>query len=724
MKPFVLPEFYVPHPARLNPHLEYAREHSAAWAVRMGFLDERTPTGELLWPADRLERMELALLCAYAHPDCDAEALALVTEWYVWVFFFDDDFLAKFKYTRDHLAALGYLERLEQFMVEPGCAAPEPANPTETGLLDCWTRTIGAMSAGWRRRMRASTHNLMVESMWELDNIARERVANPIEYIEMRRRVGGAPWSANLVEYACGAEVPDRFAGARPLGVLVETFSDAVHLRNDLFSYEREVRVEGENANMVLVLEEFLGLPTQAAADLVNDLLTSRLKQFEDTAEVDVPLMFSEHAATPAEQLAVARYTLGLQDWQTGGHEWHLRSSRYMNSGIGTGPTGLGSGVARLRAGSRIQLNQYVPPPRTPGRLPVDGLHMPSEAAVNPHLTVARADVPRWLADMGMLDPAVGWTPEYVEGVDFAALAALMFPEGTPEELVARTRWCTWGTYANDLLSLVYRPQPIAGREQLRRLASQLTGREAQALAPVERGLADLWRDLCDIAGDSARERIRAALLQLFESWAQVLENETRGRIPDPVDYLDGRRIAAGGTLLTALSRLTESAALTDAIADTSVVRQLENSAADHAALVNDLYSYQKEIEYDGELHNLVYITQSFLGCTRDAARAIVVDLVNERLHQFEYLVSEELPSFFADYQLSEPAREAVLAHADALRNFLTGNLAWHSGTARFTETTLRERRSTPVRTGPVGRYVSALADAAGRKSRRSGASA
>ncbi len=40
--------------------------------------------------------------------------------------------------------------------------------------------------------------------------------------------------------------------------------------------------------------------------------------------------------------------------------------------------------------------------------------------------------------------------------------------------LVLRARWCAWGTYANDLLSKVYRTQPVAGREQLRRLAIHL----------------------------------------------------------------------------------------------------------------------------------------------------------------------------------------------------------------------------------------------------------
>ena len=84
-------------------------------------------------------------------------------------------------------------------------------------------------------------------------------------------------------------ELPADLAGTRPLRVLSDTFSDAVHLRNDLFSYQREVRDEGENSNAVLVFERFFDCSTQDAADAVNELLTSRLQQFEDTALAEVP---------------------------------------------------------------------------------------------------------------------------------------------------------------------------------------------------------------------------------------------------------------------------------------------------------------------------------------------------------------------------------------------------------------------------------------------------
>lgn len=79
----------------------------------------------------------------------------------------------------------------------------------------------------------------------------------------------------------------------------METFSDAVHLRNDLFSYQREVEDEGELSNGVLVLETFFGCTTQEAADTVNDVLTSRLHQFEHTALTEVPAVALEKGLAP-----------------------------------------------------------------------------------------------------------------------------------------------------------------------------------------------------------------------------------------------------------------------------------------------------------------------------------------------------------------------------------------------------------------------------------------
>jgi germacradienol/geosmin synthase len=353
-RPFELPTFYTPHPARLNPHLDGARVHSKAWGRRFDMIE-----GSGIWDETDFDGMDYALLCAYTHPDADQDMLNLITDWYVWVFFFDDHFLDTFKRTGDRAGAKTYLERLLLFMPSEGPITETPTNPVETALVDLWNRTTPLMSRDWRQRFITTSEGMISTPLWALTNIADNRVANPIEYMTMRRDSGGALWSANLIEVATRAEVPARVAGTRPLRVLRESFADAVHLRNDVFSYQREVEDEGEVTNAVLVLEAFLGYDTQHAAETVNDMITSRLHQFENTFFTEFPLLCEEHGLDPTDRARVLIYAKGLQDWQAGCHEWHLRSTRYMNDGRNSttsytlanllrGPTGLGTSAARL----------------------------------------------------------------------------------------------------------------------------------------------------------------------------------------------------------------------------------------------------------------------------------------------------------------------------------------------------------------------------------------
>src|SRR6266566_131456 len=199
MQPFELPDFHMPYPARLNPHLERAREHSRKWAQAMGSFEP--DRGRRIWDESDLEHHDYGLLCAYTHPECDGQELDLITDWYVWVFYFDDHFLELFKRTRDEAGAAEYLEHLRAFMPLDGSPMPEPTNPVERALADLWARTVPTMSIHWRDRFAESTKNLLEDSLWELANISEGRTANPVENIEMRRKVGGAPWSANLVEH-------------------------------------------------------------------------------------------------------------------------------------------------------------------------------------------------------------------------------------------------------------------------------------------------------------------------------------------------------------------------------------------------------------------------------------------------------------------------------------------------------------------------------------------
>lgn len=708
----------MPYPARLNPNLERARAHSKAWAREMDMIDV-PQHGTMIWTEQDLDAHDYALLCSYTHPDAPGPELDLVTDWYVWVFYFDDHFLELYKRTGDLDGARAYLSRLAAFMPVTGEITETPENPVERGLADLWTRTVPARSLDWRRRFAESTKNLLDESLWELANINEDRLANPIEYIEMRRKVGGAPWSANLIEHACDAEVPAVIAASRPMRVLRDTFADSVHLRNDLFSYQREVQEEGELSNGVLVFERFLDCDTQQAAEAVNDLLTSRLHQFEHTAFTEVPALFEEHHIDPKSRLDVFAYVKGLQDWQSGGHEWHMRSSRYMNEGalsaaerhgaLGA-PAGFGMSAVRIAsslvetAPQRLKSFSHVPY-QLVGEVKRPAIYMPFTTRLNPHLDRARENLVAWARRMGMLSEGL-WDEHKLRAFDFPLCAAGIHPDATAEELDRSSAWLTWGTYGDDYYPAVFgRTHDLASakacNERLRLFMPVESSEIPVPVNALERSLADVWSATVGPMTVDARRTFRQTIDTMIDSWLWELSNQSQNRIPDPVDYVEMRRKTFGSDLTMSLSRLSHGRTVPPEIYRSTPIQSMENSAADYACLLNDVFSYQKEIQFEGEIHNAVLVVQNFLDCDLERAFEIVNDLMTARMRQFEHAVSIELPALIEEFHLDDAARTTLLGYAKELQDWLAGILTWHEGCHRYEEAELRYHPAAKI--GPLG---------------------
>ncbi|MER5862844.1 germacradienol/geosmin synthase [Kitasatospora sp. NPDC002040] len=708
MQPFVLPEFYMPYAARLNPHVARAHRHTIAWARQMGMLDTPAlPGGPSVWTEADLVAHDYAAMCAYTHPDCDGPELDLITDWYVWVFFFDDHFLEAFKRNRDVPGATAYLKRLRAFMPQdPRQRMPEPANGVERGLADLWPRTVPAMTADWLGRFRESTRHLLDESMWELMNIDEGRVSNPIEYIEMRRKVGGAPWSANLVEHAVRAEVPAAIARSRPMEVLRDTFADAVHLRNDLFSYQREVQQEGELSNCVLVTERFLNVPTQRAAQVTGDLLTSRLRQFEHTAVYDLPRLFDLRQLPLEARGATLAYTKGLVDWQSGGHAWHMRSSRYMraarrSAGSLGGPTGLGTSAARAFQ-PRGHSGLYRPRTyvdllgRPTGPYTVPPVYMPFAFRLSPHLEGARIRLKDWTREVGMLDSdgRFGvWDEERYDIADLALCAALICPDGSAQEVDLASCWLSWGTFGDDYFSVAFGHHggvkaAIAQVARLWELMPVDAGQVAPAPAnALESGLDAAWKRTATHLSRDTCAIFRRYVQDMVESWVWELDNQEHGRIPDPVDYVEMRRKTFGGDLTTGLTYLglvEKGPKLPTEVYESRPMRALVKCAADAVTMTNDLFSYRKEIEVERELNNCVLVVRQFLDCGLEQGLTVVNDLRNARIRQFEHTVAVEIPALFEDFDLGPELRELILAFALKLQDYISGVIHWHESVDRY----------------------------------------
>ncbi|MFJ1767939.1 hypothetical protein ACIOD2_47000 [Amycolatopsis sp. NPDC088138] len=336
-----------PYPARCSPDVDTARAYSTGWARRVGIVGSGDPWAEI-WDEQDLTDFDFGLFAARVHPDALGARLNLIACWHTWSWYLGDLVMERFKRTRDIPGARQFLMRLGE--MREGTWKPE--NPAERGLADLVRRTKA--EPAWVERLAERMPNIVDDALWEIANLATGRVPEPLDYLAMRRRVGGALWAARLNELVLGIDIPAEIRGTTWMQRLEEAFADVVGLHNDLVSYRRETEYEQEVSNGVVVTQAFLATGLGDAVLRTHRLLDARLELFERLASVEVLVVLTDRRVRPAIAAVVARHIQGLRDWLAGDYEWHRETARYEPASwqrksprLPVGPSGLGTSATR-----------------------------------------------------------------------------------------------------------------------------------------------------------------------------------------------------------------------------------------------------------------------------------------------------------------------------------------------------------------------------------------
>jgi germacradienol/geosmin synthase len=375
--------------------------------------------------------------------------------------------------------------------------------------------------------------------------------------------------------------------------------------------------------------------------------------------------------------------------------------------------TGLGTSAVRAiatlvaTAPQRLRAFSHVPF-RPVGHVSRPTIQLPSPVTLSPHLDEARENLVGWCHRTGTLSEGI-WDESQLRAYDFALCAAGIHPDASPGELDRGSSWLAWGTYGDDYYPRVFGrgAGTAAAKACNARLVLFMPVDGDEMPVPVnalERGLADLWANTTGPMDAGDRAALRRAVEVMLDSWVWELVNMAENRVPDPIDYIEMRRKTFGSDLTKSLSRLSRGNQIPAEVYRSRPVQALENTMADAAALINDLYSYQKEIQFEGEVHNCVLVVENFLDTDPARAMIIVADLVDARVREFEHVVETELPVLFERGKLDAGTRTAVLGYVAELRNWLAGVLYWHEHCHRYAEADLfaNTRPALPaVRLGP-----------------------
>lgn len=344
-----MPDFFMPFEARLNPHLDGCRERVPVWAEAMGLLDpSHEAASDQRWSRAAFERADFPLFTAYAHPDASAAELDLVCCWYVLMWFVDDQLQAA--YELDPWSLRRGVDRFMSFMPVLPSPVPVPENAAERAALDLWAKTAPAMTPVWRERYTRAFRKFGEGHRWF--DLAVRGEPDLFDFVELRREVGGGMMMTCLLEHDAGVEIPPAVYDSRPFKALLDTFRDAIDLQNDIVSYAREVSLGEGEFNGVTVFQRAQGCSLQAAVDVIDDVITGRVRTMCAAADRDLPTVLDESDLDARTCRRVVDYVRACQTMLAGSYAWALQSKRYTAASVTvpTGPRGLGTSAARLAA--------------------------------------------------------------------------------------------------------------------------------------------------------------------------------------------------------------------------------------------------------------------------------------------------------------------------------------------------------------------------------------
>ncbi|GAA4019033.1 hypothetical protein GCM10022247_48330 [Allokutzneria multivorans] len=316
-------------------------------------------------------------------------------------------------------------------------------------------------------------------------------------------------------------------------------------------------------------------------------------------------------------------------------------------------------------------------------------------ARVNPRLEAARAHTLSWAEEIGLIDPdadVLPWTTAELAANDFGLLCSLKFADAPIDELNTIGDWYTWLFHLDDhLVEAFGRTGDLAGAKAYLARFPPFMPVDLDLEAPIpaipaERGLADLWSRVAPRMSTGWRSRIRGAVEQLLAGHLQELRCATSQRTATPVEYVEMKRKTNGGAVSSCLAEFARCAELPQAVADGPTVRALVDAVSESALLLNDLFSYEREVVDGVETANMVLVLKEFLGCDTRRAVAATNDMLTARVRQFEHIADVEIPEMCDEHSLTPEERAVVAGYVDTLRDWLPGWLEWQKRTSRYGE--------------------------------------
>lgn len=307
-----------PFPSQLNPHVEEVRAHLLDWVGDRGLLQGESER-------KRFEAADFGWFVAVVHPTADADRLALMADWFAWLFIFDDQLDAAAsgrRLTQVHEVLVRLREVLGSDDFGAAIARRPDVPAIVSALADLWRRTAPQATPQWRQRfVRHLDVCLTTAVMWEAENWVKGVVPEKDAYIPNRRHTGAIYVCMDFIDVVERLDVPEHIYESPQFTAALDAACNVVCWTNDMYSLEVE-RSRGEVHNLVFVIQHHRGIGRHEALAEVGEAIS---------AETELFLLEEREllGAFPHQGALLRAYLSGMRSWMRGNLDWSRRTKRY-----------------------------------------------------------------------------------------------------------------------------------------------------------------------------------------------------------------------------------------------------------------------------------------------------------------------------------------------------------------------------------------------------------
>ena len=323
MQPLIIPDIFCPFPSQMNPHVESAKQQLLEWVHEFGLVQKETARQRFL-------RADFAAFASCTYPTASREHIALISDWFAWLFLVDhqlDDGVVgrNLDLARRCMHDLLTVLREDHHPINrsyTACAVVQSySSSAVAALADLWQRSLPGMTETWRGRFIRHVESCFAAAYWEAQNRIQGIVPDVPTYITKRRDTGAIYICMDLIEVVEQLRVPVHLYESAIFQDLLDTACNVVCWGNDLYSLEKE-RELGEYHNLVLVVQHAHNLSEQEAIAGVCDMISSEVERFI-ALEEQIFTIFPEYAEE------IEKYLAGMKSWMRGNLDWSSETQRY-----------------------------------------------------------------------------------------------------------------------------------------------------------------------------------------------------------------------------------------------------------------------------------------------------------------------------------------------------------------------------------------------------------